>query len=74
MTTPHIFVVSADAGPPSNLTDGDCVDGDPTWAPDGSAIALLQRAMRTATTITLRVAHPSRWRPTAVPDGYRRSG
>jgi dipeptidyl aminopeptidase/acylaminoacyl peptidase len=36
---PHIFVVSADAGPPQQLTDGDFVDGDPTWAPDGSAIA-----------------------------------
>ena len=36
---PHIFVVSADGGPPQQLTDGDCVDGDPTWAPDGSAIA-----------------------------------
>jgi dipeptidyl aminopeptidase/acylaminoacyl peptidase len=36
---PHIFVVSADGGPPQQLTDGDCVDGDPAWAPDGSAIA-----------------------------------
>ena len=36
---PHIFVVSADGGPPQQLTDGDFVDGDPTWAPDGSTIA-----------------------------------
>jgi len=36
---PHIFVVSAVGGPPQQLTDGDFVDGDPTWAPDGSAIA-----------------------------------
>jgi dipeptidyl aminopeptidase/acylaminoacyl peptidase len=36
---PHIFVVSADGGPPQQLTDGDFADGDPTWAPDGSAIA-----------------------------------
>jgi dipeptidyl aminopeptidase/acylaminoacyl peptidase len=36
---PHIFVVSADGGLPQQLTDGDFVDGDPTWAPDGSAIA-----------------------------------
>src|SRR5919108_545087 len=36
---PHIFVVSAESGPPQQLTDGDFVDGDPTWAPDGSAIA-----------------------------------
>jgi dipeptidyl aminopeptidase/acylaminoacyl peptidase len=36
---PHIFMVSADDGPPQQLTDGDFVDGDPTWAPDGSALA-----------------------------------
>src|SRR5919199_3821854 len=36
---PHIFVVAADGGPPQQLTDGDFADGDPTWAPDGSAIA-----------------------------------
>ena len=36
---PHIFVVPADGGPPQQLTDGDFVDGDPTWAPDSSAIA-----------------------------------
>src|SRR6266436_3852180 len=35
----HIFVVSADGGPPQQLTDGDFVDGDSAWAPDGSAIA-----------------------------------
>jgi dipeptidyl aminopeptidase/acylaminoacyl peptidase len=35
----HIFVVSADGGPPQQLTDGDFNDGDPAWAPDGSAIA-----------------------------------
>ena len=36
---PHIFVVSAEGGPPQQLTDGDFVDADPAWAPDGSAIA-----------------------------------
>jgi dipeptidyl aminopeptidase/acylaminoacyl peptidase len=36
---PHIFVVSADGGPPQQLTDGDFADGDPAWAPDGSALA-----------------------------------
>src|SRR5262245_34225672 len=36
---PHILVVSADGGPPQQLTDGDFADADPTWAPDGSAIA-----------------------------------
>src|SRR5262252_3359675 len=35
---PHIFVVSANGGPPQQLTDGDFVDGGPTWAPDGSAL------------------------------------
>ena len=36
---PHIFVVSADGGAPQQLTDGDFVDADPVWSPDGSAIA-----------------------------------
>jgi len=36
---PHIFVVSAAGGPPQQLTDGDCVDTDPAWSPDGSVLA-----------------------------------
>jgi dipeptidyl aminopeptidase/acylaminoacyl peptidase len=36
---PHVFVVAADGGEPSQITDGDCVDADPTWSPDGRLIA-----------------------------------
>src|SRR4029450_432839 len=36
---PHIFVVSADGGPPQQLTDGDFADADPAWGPAGGAIA-----------------------------------
>ena len=46
---PHIFVVSADGGPPQQLTDGDFADADRMAAP----LPLLRRGMRTATTITL---------------------
>ncbi|HEY8742207.1 MAG TPA: S9 family peptidase, partial [Chloroflexota bacterium] len=36
---PHLFVVSADGGEARQVTDGDFVDSDPTWSPDGSTLA-----------------------------------
>src|SRR5215471_2923214 len=36
---PHLFVVAADGGTPRQITDGDFIDGDPTWSPDGRFIA-----------------------------------
>jgi Tol biopolymer transport system component len=38
---PHLFVVAADGGEPRQITTGDFVDGDPTWAPDGQFIAFV---------------------------------
>jgi dipeptidyl aminopeptidase/acylaminoacyl peptidase len=35
---PHVFVVSTDGAAPVQLTDGDFIDADPTWSPDGDAI------------------------------------
>jgi len=35
---PHVFVVAADGGAPRQITDGDWVDADPAWAPDGRLI------------------------------------
>lgn len=35
----HLFVVSAAGGAPWQLTDGDYVDADPTWSPDGQWLA-----------------------------------
>src|SRR5215510_5796074 len=31
---PHLFVVPADGGTPTQLTDGDFADADPAWSPD----------------------------------------
>jgi dipeptidyl aminopeptidase/acylaminoacyl peptidase len=36
---PHIFVVSAEGGSPQQLTDGDFVNADPVWSPDGRTLA-----------------------------------
>jgi len=36
---PHLFVVAADGGTPRQITDGDFIDGDPVWSPDGRFIA-----------------------------------
>ena len=35
---PHVFVVSLDGASPIPITDGDFIDADPTWAPDGESI------------------------------------
>lgn len=36
---PHVFVVSIDGGAPAQVTDGDFVDGEPAWSPDGEWLA-----------------------------------
>lgn len=36
---PHVFVVALDGGAPRQITDGDWVDGDPAWSPDGRWLA-----------------------------------
>src|SRR5881397_2032219 len=35
---PHVFVVGLDGGTPVQLTEGDFIDADPAWAPDGESI------------------------------------
>src|SRR5438093_990479 len=35
---PHVFVVSTDDSTPVQITDGDFIDADPTWSPDGDSI------------------------------------
>jgi len=35
---PHVFVVSTDDAAPVQITDGDFVDADPAWSPDGGSI------------------------------------
>ncbi len=35
---PHVFVVSTDGSAPVQITDGDFIDADPTWSPDGGSI------------------------------------
>ena len=35
---PHVFVVSTDGSAPVQISDGDFIDADPTWSPDGDSI------------------------------------
>ena len=35
---PHVFVVSLDGASPTQITDGDFIDADPTWSPDGESL------------------------------------
>ncbi len=36
---PHIFVIARAGGAPRQITDGDFVDGEPAWSPDGRSLA-----------------------------------
>jgi dipeptidyl aminopeptidase/acylaminoacyl peptidase len=38
---PHVFVVALDGTAPAQLTDGDFIDADPAWAPDGQSIVFV---------------------------------
>ncbi len=38
---PHVFVVAAAGGEMKQITDGDYVDGDPAWCPDGQLICFV---------------------------------
>jgi dipeptidyl aminopeptidase/acylaminoacyl peptidase len=35
---PHVFVASTDGSAPLQLTDGDFIDADPAWSPEGESI------------------------------------
>jgi dipeptidyl aminopeptidase/acylaminoacyl peptidase len=35
---PHVFVVSLDGASPTQITEGDFIDADPTWSPDGESL------------------------------------
>jgi dipeptidyl aminopeptidase/acylaminoacyl peptidase len=38
---PHVFVVTLDGAAPRQVTDGDFIDADPVWAPDGRSIVFV---------------------------------
>jgi dipeptidyl aminopeptidase/acylaminoacyl peptidase len=38
---PHVFVVPIEGAAPLQLTDGDFIDADPVWAPDGQSIVFV---------------------------------
>ena len=38
---PHVFTVALDGTAPVQLTDGDFIDTDPAWAPDGQSIVFV---------------------------------
>ena len=42
----HLFVVSADADEPKQVTDGDWDDTEPTWSPDGALLAFVSSRER----------------------------
>jgi dipeptidyl aminopeptidase/acylaminoacyl peptidase len=35
---PHVFVVATDGSAPVQISDGDFIDADPAWSPDGGSI------------------------------------
>jgi dipeptidyl aminopeptidase/acylaminoacyl peptidase len=35
---PHVFVVSLDGASPTQISEGDFIDADPTWSPDGESL------------------------------------
>ena len=38
---PHVFVAALDGAAPRQLTDGDFIDADPAWTPDGHSIVFV---------------------------------
>ncbi|MGH7397607.1 MAG: S9 family peptidase [Candidatus Rokuibacteriota bacterium] len=74
---PQIFVVAADGGAPSQLTEGDYEHADPAWSPDGRAIVFTSvrhddRDHDDASDLWLVAAEggtPRRLTPTAGPAG-----